>query len=227
MSTTEPGATALPLVAGQRLGRAEFHERYEAMPQGVRVELIGGVVYMPSPVGASHSFMTSTVNFWLRWYRSRTPGLNVTDNATTALGDDSEVQPDAALLIAPECGGRSRIVRNIIVDAPELVVEVAHSTRGLDLGAKRLDYERAGTPEYVVVTLEPAEVVWHARRDGRLERVGPGEDGIYRSEDFPGLWLDPAALFDHDDRALLAALDRGLATAEHAAFVDRLARARG
>lgn len=182
---------------------------------------------MPSPVGASHSFMSTAVIFWLRWYRSRTPGLNVTDNGTTVLGEGSEVQPDAALLIAPECGGRSRIVRNIIVDAPELVVEVAHSTRGLDLGAKRHDYDRAGTPEYLVVALEPAEVVWHARRDGRLERVGPGEDGIYRSEVFPGLWLDPAALFDDDDRALLAALDRGLASPEHAAFVDRLAQARG
>jgi hypothetical protein len=40
---------------------------------------------------------------------------------------------------------------------------------------------------------------------------------------FPGLWLDPAALLADDGPALVAALERGLATAEHAAFIARLA----
>jgi hypothetical protein len=44
---------------------------------------------------------------------------------------------------------------------------------------------------------------------------------------FPGLWLDPHALAAGDRAALRAALDRGLATAEHAAFAARLAAARG
>ena len=50
-----PGARVLPpLVAGQRLDRATFHERYEAMPPETRAELVGGVVYMPSPLGYDH-----------------------------------------------------------------------------------------------------------------------------------------------------------------------------
>ena len=51
------GAVALappPLQAGDRLTRAEFLERWEAMPQLKRAELIGGIVYMPSPVSRHH-----------------------------------------------------------------------------------------------------------------------------------------------------------------------------
>ena len=42
---------------------------------------------------------------------------------------------------------------------------------------------------------------------------------------FPGLWLDPAALLRKDLAGVLAVLERGLATPEHAAFVARLADA--
>jgi len=38
-----------PLEPGDRLTRAEFERRYEAMPQGTKAELIEGAVHMPSP----------------------------------------------------------------------------------------------------------------------------------------------------------------------------------
>jgi Uma2 family endonuclease len=229
MSTIErtPPATTPPLVAGQRLRRAEFHARYEAMPPGTRAELIGGVVVMPSPVGIPHAKETAKSHLWLGFYEAHTPGVEALDNASTALDDEGEPQPDASLRIAPECGGQTRNERNIVFGAPELVVEVAHASRALDLGAKRADYERAGVLEYVVATIDPADVHWHIRQGDRLVRVPPGPDGLYRSEVFPGLWLDPAALLALDGRALLATLERGLATPEHAAFVAHLAAARG
>jgi hypothetical protein len=48
---------------------------------------------------------------------------------------------------------------------------------------------------------------------------------VYRSEVFPGLWLDPSAYFAEDIGGVLAVLDQGLATPEHAAFVVRLSEA--
>ncbi len=42
--------TIPPLVHGERLSRAEFERRYDAMPHLKKAELIEGVVYMPSPV---------------------------------------------------------------------------------------------------------------------------------------------------------------------------------
>ncbi|MFI5387706.1 MAG: Uma2 family endonuclease [Fimbriimonadales bacterium] len=107
--------------------------------------------------------------------------------------------------------------------APELIVEVADTSRKIDLGPKFEDYRRAGVLEYVVVALEPDEVSWFVRREDRLEPMPPGPDGVFRSQVFPGLWLDPDALFAEDFDRLIATLDQGLATPEHADFVARLA----
>ena len=78
-----------------------------------------------------------------------------------------------------------------------------------------------------MVALEPDEVFWFVRRDDRFTRLQPDGEGLFRSEIFPGLWLDAEALFRRDFDRLDAALGRGLASAEHAEFVERLARARG
>src|SRR4051812_18396877 len=128
MSTIHPPKSP-PLVAGQRLDRATFHERYEAMPPEVRAELIGGVVHMPSPLRASHGYHDSLVATWLTLYRRVTPGLKAANNASVLLDDQGEPQPDVLLRILAEYGGQSHLADDYIVGAPELVVEVALSSR--------------------------------------------------------------------------------------------------
>jgi Uma2 family endonuclease len=211
------------LEAGQRLDQATFHERYEAMPPGIRAELIGGVVHMASPVGKRHYVTTANAVGWLWTSRNRTPGTEMGDNGSTALDDFGEVQPDAFLRILPEHGGQTHDFGKIIKGAPELVIEVADSSKDLDLGPKKDTYERAGTLEYIVFTIDPDDVFWHVRQGGRLVRISPDADGLYRSKTFPGLWLDPLALIADDGPAMAATLDRGFATEEHAEFVARLA----
>jgi hypothetical protein len=49
---TQPKTLLKPLVAGQRLSQPAFHKRYEPMPPETRAELVGRVVYMPSPRGS-------------------------------------------------------------------------------------------------------------------------------------------------------------------------------
>ena len=80
--------------------------------------------------------------------------------------------------------------------------------------------------EYVVVELDPDQIHWFIRRDDRFKDLPPGPDGVYRSEIFPGLWLDPAALYSEDLDRLIEVLEQGLATPAHAAFVARLEKAR-
>jgi hypothetical protein len=46
--------------------------------------------------------------------------------------------------------------------------------------------------------------------------------GLLRSELFTGLWLDPAALIQGDLATVLAIVQQGLDSPEHAAFVTRL-----
>jgi hypothetical protein len=138
------------------------------------------------------------------------------------LGLKSEAQPDALLRIVAAGAGRTTADRRFVHGVPELLVEVSHTSRFTDLGPKFEDYERVGVLEYVVRSIEPDEVYWFVLRNGRFVDLTPGSDGIYRSEIFPGLWLDPTALLARDIRTLQAVVDRGCATPEHALFLARL-----
>jgi Uma2 family endonuclease len=213
------------LVEGQRLDQPTFHALYEAMPPGTRAELIDGVVCMPSPVGMAHGVAHVPILVWLAYYKEKTPGVQVLDNATTILGWKSEPQPDALLRILPECGGRTRNKGGYVHGAPELVVEVAKATRYVDLGPKLKDYQQAGVLEYIVQAMDPDEVLWFDQEQGVLAQRPIGGDGLYRSTAFPGLWLDPQALLTENFQRLRAVIDLGTATPEHADFVARLASA--
>ncbi len=229
MSTIdEPRTKTLPpLIAGQRLDQPTFHERYEAMPPETRAELVGGVVYMPSPLRYDHGDTDKAVSYCLGHYMRFTRGVRSPNNATVKLDRAGEVQPDTQLRIPAELGGQTTIDEGgYIRGAPELIVEIARSSRAFDLGAKKADYERAGVQEYVVVELDPDQIHWFIRRGDRFEEWPPGPDGVYRSEIFPGLWLDPAALYSEDLDRLIEVLDQGLATPAHAAFLARLEEAR-
>jgi Uma2 family endonuclease len=227
MSTVERSKTSTltPLVAGQRLDQPTFHERYEAMPPETRAELVGGVVYMPSPLRDDHGEIDNDVSGWLFHYKCYTPGVRSPNNATVKLDRKGESQPDTQLRIPAELGGQGSVnADGYITGAPELVVEIARSSRAYDLGVKKLDYERAGVREYVVVELDPNRVHWFIRRGEKFGELPAGPDGVFRSEVFPGLWLDPHALFSEDRCRLIAVLDEGLATSAHTDFAAQLFR---
>lgn len=220
-----PKSSRIPLLEnGDRLTRKEFERRYEAMPHLKKAELIEGVVYVPSPVSLEHhggphaDFMA-----WLGVYWAATPGVQVGDNSTVRLEGDNEPQPDALLRIMPEYGGQSHTgPEGYVEDAPELVVEVAASSVSYDLHDKLDCYRRYGVREYIVWRVLDEEVDWFILRRGRFKQMPLPSSGIYCSEAFPGLWLDPAALIRGDLAQVLQVLQQGLASSEHAAFVKRL-----
>jgi Uma2 family endonuclease len=228
MSTAErarPPKVLPPLVAGEHLDQPTFHERYEAMPEGTWAELVGGVVYMPSPLRSEHGDYDGVATYWTEHYRRFTKGLRGGRNCTVILDESGECQPDGHLRIPEALGGRSRIVEGYIVGPPELAIEVSRSSRYYDLNNKKADYERGGVLEYVVFALDPDQIYWFIRRGDHFENLPPGPDGIYRSEVFPGLWLDPEAFYAEDLDRLVEVLEQGLATPQHAEFAARLVRA--
>ncbi len=229
MSTLErakPKTSLPPLVAGDKLDQPTFHERYEAMPEGTWAELVGGVVYMPSPLRGEHGEYDGDLALWTGLYKRATKGLRSGKNSTVILDEIGETQPDGHLRIPEQFGGQTRIERGYIVGAPELVIEIARSSRSYDLNQKKADYERTGVREYIVVELDPNRIHWFIRRGSRFGQLRPGTDGIYRSKVFPGLWLDPEALFAEDLDRLIEVLQQGLATPEHTTFAAQLAKAR-
>lgn len=180
---------------------------------------------MSSPQKDPHGRSQLRLSHWLCEYEIATPGTQALANTTNILGEYSEPQPDGCLFILPEYGGQTWIDENGYRNgAPELLAEVAHATESIDLNAKKLDYETAGVREYLVVALRRDQVYWFVRKRGKFKELSAGPDGIFRSQVFPGLWLDPKALLRHDSKRLLAVLHRGLASPEHAAFVAKLAK---
>ena len=147
------------------------------------------------------------------------------DNTTAILGPESEPQPDAYLIIAPEKGGQTWLNRHGYLEGPpELIAEVAISTESIDLHAKKDDYEQAGVREYLVVAVRQSRVFWFARRRGKFVELTAQPDGLLRSQVFPGLWLDPAALLRRYSRRLIEVLHQGISTREHAEFSAKLAK---
>jgi Uma2 family endonuclease len=215
-----------PLENGDRLTRAEFERRYNAMPHIKKAELIEGVVTMPSAVHfGSHAEPHSYAILWLGVYCANTPAVRLGDNATVRLDAKNEVQPDALLRLEPEVGGSSRISEDDFIEgAPELIVEIAATSASHDLHDKKKVYRRNGVQEYVVWRVYDGALDWFRLREGEYVLLEANEEGVVRSEVFPGLWLDVGALLEGDLERVLAVVQEGIASADHAAFVERLAK---
>ncbi|QEH34676.1 hypothetical protein OJF2_32170 [Aquisphaera giovannonii] len=230
MSTMTPRPSPVPippLKDGEVLTRDEFERRYDAMPDLKKAELIEGVVYVASSVSLiEHGSPHTDLSCWLGSYRASTTGVIAGDNSSVRLDLGNEPQPDLLMMIHPDRGGQARLVKGGFADgAPELVAEIAASSAGLERGKKRLVYERHGVREYLIWRVRDAAFDWFILRDGRFEDLAPNADGTLRNEVFPGVWMDPEALLRGDLAGVLAVLQRGIASPEHAAFLERLGRA--
>jgi Uma2 family endonuclease len=222
--TAKPSDKRPPLHAGDRLSRFEFERRYEAHPEIKKAELIDGIVYMPSPARfPEHAEPHAQMVTWLGVYAAATPGVQGGDNATVRLDLENEVQPDALLRLEPELGGRSRLTEDHYLEGPpELVLEIAASSASYDLHTKLRAYQRSGVEEYIAVQMYERRLDWFRLREGVYQPLQPDAAGMLCSEVFPGLCLNPATFWAGDMAQVLAALQEGLASSVHAAFVASL-----
>ena len=213
----------LPLENGDRLTRIEFERRYSAMPKLKKAELIEGIVYMGSPVRAkSHGQPHAAIMAWLSAYWVATPGVSLLDNATVRLDLDNEPQPDVLLRI--ESGGRSLVSDDDYVEgSPELIVEIAASSAAYDLHDKKQVYRRNGVQEYIVWQVFENKLDWFSLQCGEYVPLQPDDNGVVRSLVFPGLWLSVPSLLAGEMAKVIALLQLGLTSPEHAQFIELLA----
>jgi Uma2 family endonuclease len=224
----EEPAKRIPLLeTGDQLTRQEFERRYEAMPDVKKAELIEGEVYMPSPVRWNqHAHPHANIIGWLVYFQAHTPGVSVGDNGSIRLDMENEPQPDAAMIIEPAHGGQAQLdAEDYVVGGPELAAEISASTVSIDLHKKLRVYRRNRVKEYIVWRVLDRAIDWFVQREGKFEALLLDAAGYYRSEVFPGLWLDPVAMAHGEMSRVFQVLQLGLATPEHAAFVaERQAR---
>ncbi|RCJ40780.1 hypothetical protein A6770_10260 [Nostoc minutum NIES-26] len=215
-----------PLESGDRLSRHEFERRYTAMPHIKKAELIEGIVYVASPLRFnSHGKPHANLIGWLWTYKVSTTGVELGDNSTVRLDLDNEPQPDVVLLIDEKLGGQARISDDDYIEgAPELVAEVAASSAANDLYDKKKTYRRNGVKEYIVWQSLENKLDWFSLQNGEYVILESGTDGAIKSRVFPGLWLDVQALRAGEMTQVLAVLQQGLNSKEHADFVQQLTR---
>ncbi len=184
----------------------EFHRRYRDYPDDTKFELIGGIVYRSLKSGVLQGDFHGELVCVLKVYAGQTPGVKVLDNATTILTEESEPQPDISMFILPDYGGQPKINEDDYLESPpELLVEVSHSTRSIDMHQKKEDYRKAGVLEYLVICLEEKEIYWFQFSPNRLLKE---KKGVYKSKIFSGLWIDVEGLWKLDNLKLLETLQK-------------------
>ncbi|WP_253188376.1 Uma2 family endonuclease [Leptolyngbya sp. 'hensonii'] len=154
--------------------------------------------------------ISSAYNFGQRWHSSQ--------------NDPYAPQPDAALFIGASSGGPVRLSNDDYIEgAPELLAEIAASSAAIDLGDKKRAYRRNGVQEYLVWRVYDRQIDWFRLQDGDYVSLPVDEQGIMRSQVFPGLWLAVSAMLSGEMQAVLAALNLGLSSTEYLVFKQRLA----
>jgi Uma2 family endonuclease len=211
--TTTSSKTIPLLENGDRLTRHEFERRYTAMPYqkkgSNKAELIEGIVYMASPLRfESHAKPHSSLVIWLGNYSISRECITLGIEPTVRLDLDNEFKPDAVMFVP----GRGAIITedDYIAGAPELVIEIAASTVSIDLHDKKAAYRRNGVQECIVWRTLDREIDWFSLQDGEYIRLALDENGIIKSQVFPGLWLAIESMLSGSMADVLEVLRSGL-----------------
>jgi Uma2 family endonuclease len=216
-----------PLLNGDHLAVPEFERRYGAMPEIKKAELIEGIVVMSPPISNTHGEAHGTITYLLKRYAQATPGVSCGSNTSVRLDGKNEYQPDALLRIKSGKLSHSKVGPDGLLEGgPELVAEIAISSAAYDLHEKKAVYQRCLVPEYFVWQVVDSQIHWFALEQGNYVELKGRSDGVIRGRIFPGLRLDIRALVAGDEDKVSRVSEKGLRSAEHTAFVKRLAGAK-
>jgi Uma2 family endonuclease len=113
---------------------------------GEPLELIGGQLIIAEPQYPYHASGVTRADYAIR--AGLPPGWIVRIQAPVALGDDSEPEPDLAVV-----RGAPDDYSELHPSRPALIVEVADSSLAFDRASKGSLYARAGVEDYWIVNL--------------------------------------------------------------------------
>lgn len=182
------------LVAPRRFRLGEYHRLIDVgvLGEDERVELLEGVIVEMTPQGRAHALVVSRLNRFLT--RALGNGYIARPQLPLSLGDDSEPEPDLAIVTQQEEESAPVHPRSAL-----LVVEVADESLRKDRLLKGRIYARARVPEYWLVDVAGRSVEVYSEPDedqGRyrvVRTVGAGE--VLVSAVVPGLSLPLTEVF--------------------------------
>lgn len=120
-----------------------------------RIELIGGEIVPMSPKGNQHEILKTALSIY--WARRLPDDLLFTTETTFRLTPDTYLEPD--FVFYPKASG----IKGLTAATAKLVVEIADSSLGYDLGRKAGLYAGFGIAELWVI--DAVRLVTHIHRD--------------------------------------------------------------
>ncbi|HEU0179331.1 MAG TPA: Uma2 family endonuclease [Blastocatellia bacterium] len=121
-----------------------------------RVELIEGEVIEMSPIYSPHATSVTLAGDVLRAIFDK--GWVVREEKPLSLGDDSDPEPDIALV-----EGKARDFKDAHPTTAALVIEVADSSLSYDRSRKACLYAKSGILDYWILNLQDRQIEVHRR----------------------------------------------------------------
>ena len=153
-------------------------DEYTALPEGTRVELIDGRFYAMSAPSTVHQGIGAEIWHAFKTYIVKKNGSCVPFMAPT----DVQLDCDNKTMVMPDvmvvCD-RSKITRERIVGAPDLVVEIVSTSNAItDVLIKLGKYQNAGVREYWTVFPDEKQVIVYDFEHGIGPKVYTFEETI-------------------------------------------------
>jgi Uma2 family endonuclease len=148
----------------------------------------GRMRFEPMSTGADHSKDHSLILFALSFFVAH-QGISATghDACSYRKPGVDEFQPDISYYVGETADAipwGTRVVNLDQYPIPSLVIEISDTSLSDDLGAKRLQYEELGIPEYWIVNVQAMQILAFATEaSGSIRR-------IRESQVLPGLQLE-------------------------------------
>ncbi|RAI36407.1 Uma2 family endonuclease [Rhodoplanes serenus] len=141
----------------RRFTVAELEEMTAAgiLAEDERIELIGGEIVPMSPKGNQHEILKAALTVF--WARRLPDDLMLVTETTFRLTPDTYLEPD--VVFYPKASG----IKGLGAGTARLVVEIADSSLGYDLGRKAGLYAGFGIVELWVI--DAVRLVTHIHRD--------------------------------------------------------------
>ena len=91
-----------------------------------------------------------------------------------------------------------------------------------DLYDKKRAYQRNGIKEYLVWQVYERQICWWKLQEGEYMPLEPDQEGVIKSQVFPGLWLEIRSLLEGNLAEVLKKLQAGIESVEHQEFIRQL-----
>ncbi len=174
----------------------EYLKRYDSV-EGMRTEWNAGkVMQYPVSNNIKHLYLFQFIHLVLQLFLSRRKlGQVIPAAFPMYYADDKPArEPDLMVILNPHL---DRIQETYLDGVADIAIEIiSPESDGRDRGAKFVEYEAAGVPEYWLIDpLRQDTIIYALGEDRRYHRVAPDVQGRMVSPLLPGFALDPMLLW--------------------------------